>query len=226
MPSYRASTIVDDFFAAVEREVDIAVRHGVLDRVRLRIAILQALARLVHRRRVGMPPRRLLRRHPLGPRRCWFPPRPAEDGLVIDPHLHKTEDETYPPGFCPVHGWWCPDAADLAHAPAIELLPSPTPVAEAEIPRWRPPTPAPPGFCTLAARRSTSRSFLTADVAEPSVAAVPFLVPHLFVQTQDVAAETARLGLHLPNGVDPALNGRRPSSGSFSSSVEEADSIS
>lgn len=142
---------------------------------------------------------------------------------MMDPIPPPGRDRTSPPGFCPVHGWSCPARDPPADAPALRL-PSPTPAADVDLARWRPLTPAPPGFTTMAARRSTAHSFLTTSVDAPPEAAVPFPALHLLIRSQTAVTDAARPELHLSNGVDPALTSQRPDTSS--SSVEEADSIS
>lgn len=216
MPSYRASFIVNHFLAAVEREVQFAVDHRVFDRVHVRIAIRRALAHLVAG--CGLPRPHALLRRPLGPRNRWFPSRPEGDGLVVDLVRPVPRGLTFSPGFCPVHGWSCP-----ARGPPAGAF-DPRPPAEVVLPRWRPPTPAPSTFRTLAARHNTARSFITTDADATPGAAVLSFSPHLLLHRQIQAAAAARPEPHLPNRLGPALAGRNSSSSS--SSFEEADSFS
>ncbi|WVZ49897.1 hypothetical protein U9M48_001217 [Paspalum notatum var. saurae] len=205
-------TMVTVILVAVMSELHRADRVGFLNVDRLRARIHRALVRI--RLRTVLGPYRLLglgicRRHR---RRRRLAPRP----VVLNPQAPAPAPArtptAYPPGYCPDHGWHCPNEAgpsraaparaELATAAASSRLPTPTPAEEAP-PRWR--TDVPP---TRAARTGAPPFYTengttnAAAPAQPTVDGFRFPPPHLLAQARRHAGEAAarRPGLRLPNG--------------------------
>ncbi|PWZ05203.1 hypothetical protein Zm00014a_041877 [Zea mays] len=143
------------------------------------------------------------------------PPPPATATSTQVPASVFQMGGTYPHGYCPFHGFGpCalrdagvleatltaayqyynsqaqPDAVPMEEMLATVAAPnlySPTPEVEPTAPRWRPPTPAPPGFGrppTRAARTGCPPFFNDDEVIPPPPSAVPMPSPALIERSR------------------------------------------
>ncbi|PWZ11640.1 hypothetical protein Zm00014a_022849 [Zea mays] len=199
MPMLTLRRLVKKLRRAVIREFIRACHLGVLDDDRIGFAIQSAIMQMSADGFTGvwLPTlRRTVRREP--PRRGSMSRRARAPAVAVVPPSSTPVEATptsnpYPPGFCPVHGYGqcvLRDAGILdttiisalrqaAVTATSTVLPTPTQAAE-ERPRWRPPTPAPPGFGrrpTMAARTGCPLFFSNAVVNSPPAFRAPDAVP-------------------------------------------------
>jgi hypothetical protein len=247
MPTLTLRRLVKKLRRAVIREFIRACHLGVLDDDRIGFAIQSAIMQMSADDFTGvwLPTlRRTARREP--PRRGSMPRHARAPAVAVVPPSSTPVEATptsnpYPPGYCPVHGYGqcvLRDAGilDTTIISALRqatvtatstVLPTPTQAAE-ERPRWRPPTPAPPGFGrrpTMAARTGCPPFFSNAVVNFPPPSALPMPSPALLPPRRHAGVAAARRpGLRPVKNEADLPNGS--SRGWFSSDEEKADSIS
>lgn len=191
MPMLTLCRLVKKLRRAVIREFIRACHLGVLDDDHIGFAIQSAIMQMSADDFTGvwLPTlRRTARREP--PRRGSMPRHARAPAVAVVPPSSTPVEATptsnpYPPGYCPVHGYGqcvLRDAGILDTtiiSATSTVLPTPTQAAE-ERPRWRPPTPAPPGFGrrpTMAARTGCPPFFSNAVVNFPPTFRAPDAVP-------------------------------------------------
>ena len=140
----------------------------------------------------------------------------------------------YPPDYCPVHGYAAcvlRDAAILENTiiSTLRSMAVASTTSVEERPRWRPPTPALPGFRRrpkMAARTGCPPIYTNAVVDSPPPSALLMSSPALLPQRRHVGEAAARrLGLR-PIKDEADLPNVSHDSGRFSSDDEKEDSIS
>ncbi|AQK39192.1 hypothetical protein ZEAMMB73_Zm00001d023352 [Zea mays] len=153
------------------------------------------------------------------------------DGFTVEA---TPTSNPYPPDYCPVHGY---AACVLRDAGILEntiistlrsMAVASTTLVE-ERPRWRPPTPALPGFGrrpTMAARTGCPPIYTNAVVDSPPPSALLMSSPALLPQRRHVGEAAARRPGLRPIKDEADLPNVSHDSGQFSSDEEKEDSIS
>jgi len=245
MPMLTLRRLVWKLRRVVVREFLSAINTRVLDEDRVAFVLHQTILRLsaVGYTGVLLPPRRRsARQEPpqRGPprRRAHATPvaPPSSTPPVVVPPVAPQTTNPYPPAFCPVHGYGpCVfrDAGVLETAIIAALdpsapadHPSPTPAVEEERPRWRPPTPVPPGF----GRRSSVAGPITEAPIAPPLSALPLPSPALLRPRRHAGEATARRPGLRPIKDEASSTGSPPNGstggGWLSSDEEGPDSVS